>query len=44
MRFLAVFVNRLELKALGFTQATPNQPGRPSYQPGDMLQLYLYGY
>jgi|SRR5215813_475852 len=44
VRFLDVFVNRLDLKALGFTHATPNQTGRPSYPPGDMLQLYLYGY
>jgi len=44
IRFLDVFVNRLELTALGFTHATPNQTGRPSYHPGDMLKLYLYGY
>ena len=44
VRFLDVFVNRLDLKALGFTHATPNQTGRPSYHPGDMLKLYLYGY
>src|SRR5215831_11759928 len=44
IRFLDVFVNRLELTALGFTHATPNPTGRPSYHPGDMLKLYLYGY
>ena len=41
VRFLAIFVHRLDLKALGFTHATPNQTGRPSYHPGDMLTLYL---
>src|SRR5215475_13314746 len=44
VRFLDVFVNGLDLKTLGFTHATPNQTGRPSYYPGDMLKLYLYGY
>jgi transposase len=44
VRFLEVFVNGLDLKALGFTHATPNQTGRPAYHPGDMLKLYLYGY
>lgn len=44
VRFLEVFVKGLDLKALGFTHATPNQTGRPSYHPGAMLKLYLYGY
>ena len=44
IRFLDVFVNGLDLKALGFTHATPNQTGRPAYHPGVMLKLYLYGY
>jgi transposase len=44
VRFLAVFVDGLDLKALGFTHATPKKTGRPSYHPGDMLKLYLYGY
>ena len=44
VRFLDVFVNQLDLKTLGFTYATPPKPGRPSYHPGDMLKLYLYGY
>jgi transposase len=44
VRFLDVFVNGLDLKTLGFTHTMPNQIGRPSYHPGDMLKLYLYGY
>ena len=43
VHFLAVFVHGLDLKALGFTHSTPNQIGRPSYHPGDRLQLYRYG-
>jgi len=41
VRFLDIFVNGLDLKALGLPHATPNQTGRPSSHPGDMLQLYL---
>ena len=44
VRFLDVFVNGLDLKALGFTHAPPNQTGRPAYQPGTLRKLYLYGY
>ena len=44
VRFLDVFVNGLALKALGFTHTTPNPTGRPSYHPGDLLKLCLYGY
>jgi transposase len=44
VRFLDVFVDQLDLSTLGFTSATPNKTGRPSYHPGAMLKLYLYGY
>jgi transposase len=44
VRFLDVFVDQLDLKTLGFTYATPNKTDPPSYHPGDMLKLYLYGY
>jgi transposase len=44
VRFLDIVVNGLDLKALGFTHATPHQTGRPSYPPGDRLKRYLYGY
>jgi transposase len=43
VRFLDVFVDSLDLKALGFTHTTPKKIGRPAYHPGDMLKLYLYG-
>jgi transposase len=44
VRFLDAFVTSLDLVALGFQRAIPNEIGRPSYAPGDLLRLYLYGY
>ena len=44
VRFLDVFVEKLDLAGLGFTHATPADTGRPPYDPGDLLRLYLYGY
>jgi len=29
---------------LGFARAQPAETGRPAYDPGDLLRLYLYGY
>jgi transposase len=44
VRFLDAFVAQLDLGALGFQRATPAETGRPGYDPGDLLRLYLYGY
>lgn len=44
VRFLDAFVDSLDLAALGFQRALPNDTGRPPYAPGDLLRLYLYGY
>ena len=44
VRFLDAFVETLDLRALGFTKAVAAPTGRPPYQPGDLLRLYLYGY
>ena len=44
VRFLDAFVEQLDLAALGFMHATPANTGRPPYDPGDVLRLYLYGY
>ena len=44
VRFLDAFVAHLELGALGFQRAVPAETGRPGYDPGDLLRLYLYGY
>src|SRR6202022_1249865 len=44
VRFIDAFVASLDLAGLGFTHATPAETGRPAYDPGDLLRLYLYGY
>jgi transposase len=44
VRFIDALVASLDLGALGFTHATPGETGRPAYDPGDLLRLYLYGY
>jgi transposase len=44
VRFLDAFVGTLDLVALGFQRATPSDTGRPPYDPGDLLRLYIYGY
>ena len=44
VRFLDEFVARLDLVELGFQRAVPAATGRPGYDPGDLLRLYLYGY
>ena len=44
VRFIDAFVGSLDLAALGFLRAQPAETGRPAYDPGDLLRLYLYGY
>jgi transposase len=44
VRFIDAFVSGLDLAQLGFTRAQPAETGRPAYDPGDLLRLYLYGY
>jgi len=44
VRFLDAFVAQLDLGTLGFQRAVPAETGRPGYNPGDLLRLYLYGY
>jgi transposase len=44
VRFIDAFVSKLDLGELGFNRAQPADTGRPSYDPGDLLRLYLYGY
>jgi transposase len=38
------FVDDLDLGEAGFCRSRPKATGRPGYDPGDMLKLYLYGY
>jgi transposase len=44
VRFIDAFVASLDLGQLGFMRAQPAETGRPAYDPGDLLRLYLYGY
>jgi transposase len=44
IRIVDAFVNKLDLKALGFAGAEPSETGRPGYQPAVMLKIYIYGY
>ena len=44
VRFIDAFVDGLDLEAAGFQRVRPNDKGRPGYDPGDLLKLYIYGY
>jgi transposase len=44
VRVIDAFVAGLDLRELGFGKAQPAATGRPPYDPGDLLKLYLYGY
>ena len=44
VRVIDVFVDELDLHALGFVPVVPEATGRPAYPPRTMLKVYLYGY
>jgi transposase len=45
VRFVDTFVETLDLDVLGFEHSIlEDGAGRPSYDPSDLLKLYLYGY
>jgi len=44
VRFIDAYVAHLDLADLGFERATAADTGRPGYDPGDLLRLYIYGY
>jgi transposase len=44
VRVVEVFIDELDLAALGFEGVAPASTGRPAYHPSTMLKLYLYGY
>ncbi len=44
IRAVDVFVDLLDLRALGFTAVDPRATGRPGYHPSVLLKLYIYGY
>jgi len=44
VRFIEAFVGQLDLAREGFRHGQVPETGRPPYDPGDLLRLYLYGY
>ena len=44
VRFIDAFVGQLDLGKEGFRHGEMPATGRPPYDPGDLLRLYLYGY
>jgi len=44
VRVIDVFVNEMNLGALGFEGDIPAATGRPGYHPGTLLKIYIYGY
>ena len=44
VRVIDAFVAGLDLGKLGFAEAQLASTGRPPYDSGDLLRLYLYGY
>ena len=44
VRVVDAWVESLDLHSAGFKNSTTAATGRPPYDPGDLLKLYLYGY
>ncbi len=44
VRLIDAFVDGLDLAAAGFSWVVARATGRPDYAPGDLLNLYIYGY
>jgi transposase len=41
VRFIDLYVAKLDLARLGFDKALPKNTGRPSYDPADQLKLLI---
>src|SRR3981081_3650570 len=44
VRVIEVFIEELDLAALGFSGMTPAATGRPAYHTSTLLKIYLYGH
>lgn len=44
VRLIDLFVDLLDLPALGFISHSPSSPGQRPYRSSDLLKLHLYGY
>ena len=42
VRVIDVFIDELDLEALGFAGVVPEVTGRPAYHPATLLKIYLY--
>ncbi len=42
IRVVDAFIDKLDLKQLGFDRAEPSETGRPGYHPAVMLKIYVY--
>ena len=40
VRVVEVFIDKLDLGALGFSRMTPAATGRPAYHPSTLLKIY----
>ena len=43
-RIIKHFIDNVDLAEMGFHNMDPAAEGRPSFPPGNMIKLYLYGY
>jgi transposase len=44
VRVIDVFIEELDLRALGFEGVDPQATGRPAYHPATLLKIYIDGY
>ena len=44
VRIVDLFISHFDFVKLGFAHAIPAGEGRPSFDPADLMKLYLYGY
>lgn len=44
VRVIEVFTDTLDMRKYNFTKSNPDRPGAPSFNPKDLLKLFLYGY
>ena len=44
VRVIDVFIDELDLEALGFAGVVPEVTGRPAYHPATLLKIDLVGY
>lgn len=44
VRFIDVYIEKIDLKKLGFITSGESNTGRPAYRPSTLLKIYIYGY